>query len=104
MKKFQLQLDTDSINKENEQHSNFFHMKIKNLAEHCIKFIEGIDNEINCTDNKFDKNIHETQELTESTYKDNESKEVIKNIPKLKKQIIQFQVTEIQNVTQKLLM
>ena len=104
MKKFQLKLDTDSINKENEQHSNCFHMKIKNLAEHCIKYIEGIDNELNCTDNKFDKNIHNTQDIIDNTHIDNENPEEIKKIPKLRKQIIQFQVADIQNVTHKLLM
>ena len=44
MKKFQLQLDTDSINLENEIHSNNFPLKIKSLAEHCVNYILGEDN------------------------------------------------------------
>ena len=101
MKKFNLQLDTDSINKENEEHANSFNMKVKHLAEHCIQFIEGTHNEINCTDNKFDRNIHDTQEVVENinTLIDND----IKNRPKIIKQIIKLKVTDFQNITKKLL-
>ena len=102
MKKFHFQLDTDSINKENELHTNNFNMKVKNLAEHCIQFIEGTHSEINCTDNKFDRNIHDTQEINinSNTLKGNE----IKSKPKIIKQIIRFKVTDFQNLTKKMLM
>ena len=40
MKKFKLQLDTESINLENEIHSNNFPFKVKSLAEHCVKYID----------------------------------------------------------------
>ena len=97
MKKFQFKLDTDSINRENEEHSNGFHMKVKNLAEHCVKFLEGSQNEIDCSDNKFDRNIHDDQEdITGITNFDRRIKGTVTRI-------IQFQVTDLQNVTQKLL-
>ena len=97
MKKFQFKLDTDSINKENEEHSNCFHMKVKHLAEHCIKFLEGSQNEIDCTDNKFDRNIHDDQENL--TRYSNFNRRIKGNVTR----IIQFQVSDFQDVTQKLL-
>ena len=90
MKKFHLELDIDSINKENEKHTKSFNMKIKHLAEHCIQFVEGEHSEINCADIKFDRNIHDIQEEVEKfkTIKDNEMKNKSKNI----KQIIRFEI------------
>ena len=92
MKRFQLKLDTDSINRENEEHSNGFHMKVKNLAEHCVQFLDGTQNEIDCTDNKFDRNIHDNQEdITGILNFDRRIKGTTR--------IIQFHVTDIQNIT-----
>ena len=59
MKKFKFQLDTDSINHENEQHSNNFHLKVQNLAEHCINFITGSHNSNDCNDRRYDREIHD---------------------------------------------
>ena len=99
MKKFHLELDTDSINKENEEHTKSFNMKIKHLADHCIQFIEGAHNEINCADNKFDRNIHDIQEEAEkiNIIKDSGIKNKSKNL----KQIIRFEICEFSKCSQK---
>ena len=59
MKKFQLQLDTESINLENEMHSNNFPIKVKNLAEHCVNYIIGTHDINNCNDKKYNREIHD---------------------------------------------
>lgn len=59
MNRFQLKLDTESINKESEEHSNNFYLKVKGLAEHCVNFIQGTHNKSNCNDNKFNRDIHD---------------------------------------------
>lgn len=61
MKKFQLKIDTESINKENETHQNNFHIKIKNLAEHCVRYLEGVDSQLDCTSRKLDKDYHDLE-------------------------------------------
>ena len=61
MKKFQLHLDTDSINLENEIHSNNFPLKVKNLAEHCVNFLLGAHSSIDCSNIKYDKEIHDQE-------------------------------------------
>ena len=60
MKKFKFQLDTESINRENELHSNNFPLKVKNLAEHCINFINGLHNIYDCSDRRFNREIHDS--------------------------------------------
>ena len=45
MNKFKLTIDVDKINLENEAHERNFSQKIKNLAQHCVNFINSIDNE-----------------------------------------------------------
>ena len=59
MNKFKLTLDTDTINMENEIHINNFSQKIKNLAQHCINFIKGIEDKRDCLDNKFMREFHD---------------------------------------------
>lgn len=57
--KLKLRLDTESINQESEIHSNNFGMKIKSLAEHCVSYIYGYHNEKDCSNNKYNKDIHD---------------------------------------------
>lgn len=52
-------IDTESINQENELHSKNFGFKIKNLAEHCVSFIYGRHNEIDCSSNKYNREFHD---------------------------------------------
>ncbi len=59
MNKFKLTIDTDSINMENEIHINNFSQKIKNLAQHCINFINGIDDETDCSNNRYLPEFHD---------------------------------------------
>ncbi len=59
MSVFFLELDTESINKENEDHNNNFHFKVKNLAEHCVDYIEGKQSKNDCNSQKFNKDIHD---------------------------------------------
>lgn len=72
MNRFKLSLDTESINQESEEHSNNFYLKVKNLAEHCVKFIEGEHNKHNCNDNKFNRDIHDNnQEIISIEFSEN---------------------------------
>ena len=61
MKKFQLKLDTDSINLENEIHSNNFPLKVKSLAEHCVNYLLGVHDSNDCNDKKYNKEIHDQE-------------------------------------------
>ncbi len=72
MKKFQLQLDTDSINLENEIHSNNFPLKIKSLAEHCVNYIFGEDNSNDCNNKKYNKEVHDQEIIPTPLIKYNE--------------------------------
>ena len=72
MKKFQLQLDTDSINLENEIHSNNFPLKIKSLAEHCVNYILGEDNSNDCNNKKYNKEVHDQEIIPTPLIKYNE--------------------------------
>ena len=53
MNKFKLTIDVDKINLENEAHERNFSQKIKNLAQHCVNFINSIDNETDCSNKRF---------------------------------------------------
>lgn len=59
MNKFKLTIDTESINLENEIHMNNFSQKIKNLALHCVNYILRIEDEKNCSNNKFLREFHD---------------------------------------------
>ena len=59
MNKIKLTIDTDTINMENEMHINNFAQKIKNLAQHCVNFIEGTDDKTDCSNNKFLREFHD---------------------------------------------
>ena len=87
MKKFKLQLDTDRINLENEIHSNNFHFKVKNLAEHCIKFLIGEHNSNDCNDMKYHKEIHDQDIIP--IIEDNNDEDIL-NKHKLIAQIFKF--------------
>ena len=59
MSKFKLTIDTDTINMENEIHINNFSQKIKNLAQHCVNYINGIEDKQDCLDNRFIREFHD---------------------------------------------
>ena len=58
MNRLKLCLDVESINKENEFHLNNFDLKIKNLAEHCINYINGHHSKRECQSLKYNKEFH----------------------------------------------
>ena len=53
MNKFKLTIDVDRINLENEVHIRNFSQKIKNLAQHCVNYINSIDNKTDCSNKRF---------------------------------------------------
>ena len=59
MKKFKLTIDTDTINMENEIHINNFAQKIKNLSQHCVNFIKGLEDVTDCANNRFFREFHD---------------------------------------------
>ena len=59
MKKFKLTIDVDKINLEKEAHIRNFSQKIKNLAQHCVNFINSVDNETDCSNKRFLPEIHD---------------------------------------------
>ena len=98
MKKFKLQLDTESINLENEIHSNNFPFKVKSLAEHCVKYILGTENTNDCNNIKYNKEVHD-QELFPIS--DNVEDKV--NEQTIIAQIFQFKEHSFKNTTRKFL-
>ena len=100
MKKFQLKLDTDRINLENEIHSNNFPLKVKNLAEHCVNFILGTHNSNECNDIKYDREIHDQECIT--TPKDVNDEDAV-NRQKILSQIFQFKEQNFKTKTRKFL-
>ena len=58
MSRFKLCLDVDSINKENEFHINNFDLKIKSLAAHCVKYLNGNHCKDECRSLKYSKEFH----------------------------------------------
>ena len=59
MNKFKLTIDVDKINLENEAHVRNFSQKIKNLAQHCVNYINSVDNEADCSNKRFLPEIHD---------------------------------------------
>ena len=59
MNKFKLTIDVDKINQENEVHIRNFSQKIKNLAQHCVNYINSIDNKTDCSNKRFLPEIHD---------------------------------------------
>ena len=59
MNKFKLTIDVDKINLEKEAHIRNFSQKIKNLAQHCVNFINSIDNKTDCSNKRFLREIHD---------------------------------------------
>ena len=70
MNKLKLTLDTDTINLENEIHINNFSQKIKNLAQHCVNYIMGIEDDNDCSNNRFLREYHDddSESTIESCY------------------------------------
>ncbi len=101
MKKFQLSLDTDSINLESEMHSNNFHIKVKNLAEHCVNYLLGEHDRNDCDDKKYDKDIHD-QEISQTPIGSYDNDEI--NKQKIIAQIFQFKEHNFKNATQRILL
>ena len=84
MNKFKLTIDVDKINLENEAHIRNFSQKIKNLAQHCVNFINSIDNETDCSNKRFLPEIHDDDD--DSTI-DTHFAPTIPNISQPKKKI-----------------
>ena len=82
MNKFKLTIDTDTINMENEIHINNFSQKIKNLALHCVNYINGIEDKTDCSNNRFLPEFHDDD--------DNDSTIESFCIPQFTKQKINF--------------
>ena len=59
MNKCKLTIDTESINMENEIHVNNFSQKVKNLALHCVNYLNGIEDSTDCSNNRFLPEIHD---------------------------------------------
>ena len=100
MRKFKLQLDTESINLENEIHSNNFPLKVKNLAEHCIKYIIGTENRNDCNNSKYDREVHDKEILPINTTINVED---TINEQTIIAQIFQFKEHSFKNTTSKFL-
>ena len=67
MNKFNLTIDVERINLENEIHIRNFSQKIKNLAEHCVNFINSIADKADCSHKRFLPEIHDDDEDNDST-------------------------------------
>ena len=102
MKKFSLQLDTDSINLENEIHSNSFPLKVKNLAEHCVNFILQTHNSNDCNNIKYNREIHD-QEIFPNNKINNDDDEDEIDQQKIIAQIFHFKEQSFKNSTRKFL-
>ena len=100
MKKFTLQLDTDSINLENEIHSNNFPIKVKNLAEHCVNYVLGSQNSNDCNNIKYNREIHD-QDIFPINKINNDENTI--NEQNIIAQIFQFKEHSFKNSTRKFL-
>ena len=103
MKKFSLQLDTDSINLENEIHSNSFPLKVKNLAEHCVNFILQTHNSNDCNNIKYNREIHDQEIFPNNKINNDDDDEDEINQQKIIAQIFQFKEQSFKNSTRKFL-
>ena len=101
MKKFQLHLDTDSINLENEIHSNNFPLKVKNLAEHCVNFVLGTQNEDDCNDKKYNRETHD-RDIVSTINEKNDEDDI--HAQKIIAQIFQFSEHNYTSTTRKILL
>ena len=64
MNKLKLTIDTESINMENEIHINNFSQKIKNLARHCVNFVNGIEDNTDCSNSRYLPEFHDSNDET----------------------------------------
>ena len=82
MNKLNLTIDVEKINLESENHTRNFQKKIKNLAQHCVNFINNIVDKTDCANKKFFLEIHDDD--TDSTI---DSQYVIPNLEHQNKKI-----------------
>ena len=69
MNKYNLTIDVERINLENEKHIRNFSQKIKNLAQHCVNFINSLADKTDCNNKRFLREIHDDDDTTfESQY------------------------------------
>ena len=59
MNKLKLTIDVDRINLEKEAHIRNFSQKIKNLAQHCVNYINSIEDKTSCSNKRFLPEIHD---------------------------------------------
>ena len=59
MNKFKLTIDVEKINLEKEAHIRNFSQKIKNLAQHCVNYINSIADKTDCSNKRFLPEIHD---------------------------------------------
>ena len=64
MNKYKLTIDVERINLENEKHIRNFSQKIKNLAQHCVNFINSLDDKTDCSNKRFLPEIHDDDDST----------------------------------------
>ena len=69
MNKYNLTIDVERINLENEKHIRNFSQKIKNLAQHCVNFINSLADKTDCSNKRFLREIHDDDDTKfESQY------------------------------------
>ena len=64
MNKYNLTIDVERINLENEKHIRNFSQKIKNLAQHCVNFINSLTDKKDCSNKRFLREIHDDDDTT----------------------------------------
>ena len=64
MNKYKLTIDVERINLENERHIRNFSQKIKNLAQHCVNFINSLADKTDCNNKRFLREIHDDDDTT----------------------------------------
>ena len=69
MNKYNLTIDVERINLENEKHIRNFLYQLKNLAQHCVNFINSLADKTDCNNKRFLREIHDDDDTTfESQY------------------------------------
>ena len=81
MNKFKLTIDVDRINLENENHIRNFSQKIKNLAQHCVNYINSLEDKTSCSNKRFLPEIHDEDD--DSTIDSHSEPNIIQNNKKI---------------------